>query len=167
MAQMKFAEQIIQRSGLTDDKHVDTPEALGMKLRLKDGEPLTDPTPYRQLVGALSYLTITRPDISHAVHMVSQFQHAPTTVHMGAAMRIVRYLRHTINKGVFLSASSSLELIAYTDVDWGGDPDERRSVLGYCVYIGHNVVTWSSKKQKAIAKSSTEAEYRAMAAGTA
>ncbi|CAN6462662.1 unnamed protein product [Victoria cruziana] len=96
---MKFASNLVQKSGLSDDKVVDTPEVLGVKLKNDDGEVLENPTPFRQLVGALSYLTITRPDISHAVHNISQFQHRPTSVHMGAAMRIVRYVKNSLNKG--------------------------------------------------------------------
>ncbi|CAN6458128.1 unnamed protein product [Victoria cruziana] len=96
---MKFTSNLVQKSGLSDNKVVDTPEVLGVKLKIDDGEVLENPTPFRQLVGVLSYLTITRPDISHIVHTISQFQHRPTSVHMGAAMRIVRYVKNSLNKG--------------------------------------------------------------------
>ncbi|CAN6445040.1 unnamed protein product [Victoria cruziana] len=163
---MKFASNLVQKSGLSDDKVVDTPEALGVKLKIDDGEVLENPTPFRQLVGALSYLTITRPDISHAVHTISQFQHRPTSVHMGAAMRIVRYVKNSLNKGLFLSSSSTLSLYAYTDADWGGDPNNRHFTTGLCVFLGDFLISWRCKKQSKVSLSSTEAEYRAMATTT-
>ncbi|CAN6462919.1 unnamed protein product [Victoria cruziana] len=160
---MKFASDLVQKSGISDDKIVETPEMVGVKLKANEGEVLQNPTPFRQLVGALSYLTITRPDITHAVHTISQFQQKPTSVHMGAAMRIVRYIKNSINKGLFLSSSSKLELIAYTDADWGGDPNNRRSTTGFCVFLGDSLISWRCKKQIKVSLSSTEAEYRAMA----
>ncbi|CAN6459492.1 unnamed protein product [Victoria cruziana] len=163
LSQMKFASDLVQKSGISDDKIVETPEMVGVKLKANEGEVLQNPTPFRQLVGALSYLTITRPDITHAVHTISQFQQKPTSVHMGAAMRIVRYIKNSINKGLFLSSSSKLELIAYTDADWGGDPNNRRSTTGFCVFLGDSLISWRCKKQIKVSLSSTEAEYRAMA----
>jgi hypothetical protein len=166
LSQMKLASDIIARSGLTDDKRVETPEVINAKMRANDGTPLADPTPYRQLIGSLTYLSITRPDISHAVHSASQFQTAPTTTHMAAVMRIIRYLKDSITKGVFLSSSSPLTLLAYTDSDWGGNPDDRISTTGYCVFLGESLISWRCKKQRKVSLSSTEAEYRAMATTT-
>jgi transposase InsO family protein len=166
LSQTKFAFDIVFRSGITDDKKVDTPEVVNVKMKIDDGELLADPTPYRQLVGALSYLSITRPDIAHAVHTASQFQHAPTSVHMGAVMRIIRYIKSSLSRGLFLSSSSSLDLIAYTDADWGGDPNNRHSTTGFCVFLGESLISWRCKKQQKVSLSSTEAEYRAMATTT-
>ncbi|CAN6482881.1 unnamed protein product [Victoria cruziana] len=166
ISQMKFASDLVLKSGLSDDKLVDTPEIVGVKLRADDGEILENPTPFRQLVGALSYLTITRPDITHAVHTISQFQQKPTSVHMGAAMRIVRYVKNSLSKGLFLSSSSTLSLYAYTDADWGGDPNNRHSTIGLCVFLGDSLISWRCKKQSKVSLSSTEAEYRAMASTT-
>ncbi|XP_049936538.1 secreted RxLR effector protein 161-like [Nymphaea colorata] len=163
---MKFASELVDRTGISDDKVVDTPEALGVKMKIDDGEILENPTPFRQIVGALSYLSITRPDIAHVVHVISQFQQRPTSVHIGAAMRIVRYVKSTINKGLFLSSSSLLELVAYTDADWGGDPNNRHSTTGFCVFLGDSLISWRCKKQNKVSLSSTEAEYRAMATTT-
>ena len=117
LTQSKFALDIVARSGISDERYVDTPEIVNVKMKIDDGEPLENSTPYRQLVGALSYLSITRPDITHAVHTASQFQHAPTSVHMGAVLRIIRYIKNSIYRGLFLSASSNLDLTAYTDAD--------------------------------------------------
>ncbi|MFV0960669.1 Ty1/Copia family ribonuclease HI, partial [Klebsiella pneumoniae] len=130
-----------------------------------------DPTLYRMVVGMLQYLTFTRPDIVYDVNQSSQFMHAPTDTHMEAVKRILRYLKGTIGDGLTYSRTSSSSaghcISTYTDADWGGDLDERRSVSGYCVFLDSNRVCWSSRRQRAIAKSSTEAEYRVMAAGTA
>ena len=86
LTQSKFALDIVVRSGISDERHIETPEIVNVKMKVDDGEPLENPTPYRQLVGALSYLSITRPDIAHVVHTTSQFQHAPTSVHMGRSL---------------------------------------------------------------------------------
>ncbi|CAN6462757.1 unnamed protein product [Victoria cruziana] len=139
---------------------------MGVKLRADDGEILENPTPFRQLVGTLSYLTITRPDITHVVHTISQFQQKPTSVHMGAAMRIVRYVKGSLSKGLFLSSSSTLSLYAYTDADWGGDSNNRHSTTGLCVLLGDSLISWRCKKQSKVSLSSTEAEDRAMASTT-
>ena len=148
LSQTKLACEILDRSGITDDKVCETPEIVGSKMKIDDGILLKDPTPYRQLVGSLTYLSITRPDISHAVHVASQFQHAPTTVHMSAILRIIRYIKGTVNKGVFLSSSSELSLIAYTDSDWGGDPNNRHSTTGFCIFLGESLISWRCKKQQ-------------------
>ncbi|MFV0960695.1 Ty1/Copia family ribonuclease HI, partial [Klebsiella pneumoniae] len=116
------------------------------------------------------YLTFTRPNIAYAVNQASQFMHAPTDCHMESVKRILRYLKGTVGDGLRYTCDKDYDsghhLTTYSDADWAGDPDERRSVSGYCVFIGQNVVTWSSKKQKVVARFSTEVEYRAMAAGT-
>ena len=82
---------------------------------------------------------------------------------MGAVLRIIRYLKSSLSRGLFLSASSSLDLIAYTDADWGGDPNDRHSTTGFCVFLGESLISWRCKKQQKVSLSSTEAEYRAMA----
>ncbi|CAN6446884.1 unnamed protein product [Victoria cruziana] len=163
---MKFVSDLVQKFGHSDDKVVDTPEVLRVKLKIDDGEVLENPTSFRQLVGALSYLTITRPDISHLVHTISQFQHKPTSVHMGAAMRIVRYVKNSLNKGLFFSSSFALSLYAYTDADWGGDPNNRHSTTGLCVFLRDSLISWRCNKQSKVSLSSTEAEYRAMTTTT-
>ena len=127
---------------------------------------MPDPTLYRTIVGSLVYLTITRPNIAHAVHVVSQFVTSPTTVHWAAVHRILRYLRGTRFQSLLLSSSSSLELRAYSDADWASDPTDQRSVTEFCIFLGDFLISWNSKKQAVVAVSSTEAEYRAMASTT-
>uniref|UniRef100_A0A2N9IRX0 Integrase catalytic domain-containing protein n=1 Tax=Fagus sylvatica TaxID=28930 RepID=A0A2N9IRX0_FAGSY len=140
LTQAKYTSDLISRAGITDSKIVDTPIEYNNRLNTHDGEPLPDATLYRQLVGSLVYLTVTRPDISYAVHIVSQFMAAPRSLHYAAA---------------------------YSDADWAGDPTDRRSTTGYCFLLGDSLISWRSKKQSVVARSSTEAEYRAFADTTA
>ena len=112
------------------------------------------------------YLTVTRPDIAHAVHILSQFVCAPTTVHHGHLLRVLRYLRGTTSRCLFYANSSQLQLHAYSDATWASDPVERRPVTGYCIFLGTSLIAWKSKKQTAVSRSSAEAELRALATTT-
>ncbi|KAM6555018.1 hypothetical protein CsatB_015780 [Cannabis sativa] len=136
---------------------------VGKALSIQDGTLMKNPTDYRSLIGALQYLTHTRPDISFSVNKLSQFLKAPTDVHWSAAKRILRYLKGTQDHGLHIKYSDRLTLTGYSDADWACCPDDRRSVAGYCVYFGDSLVSWSSKKQAVISRSSTESEYRALA----
>lgn len=166
LSQSKYAADIIERARLSDTRITDTPLELHVRLTPSEGVPLGDPTLYRVIVGSLVYLTITRPDITYAVHIVSQFVSAPTTVHWAAVLRILRYLRGILYQSLLFPSSSSLELLAYSDA-WAGDPTDRKSTTGYCVFLGDSLISWRSKKQSVVARSSAEAEYRAMATTTA
>ena len=126
-----------------------------------------DSTRYRSLVGALQYLTLTRPDLSFAVNKVCQFLHAPTTTHWTAAKRIVRYVKDTVNLGLTFHKSSATLVSAFSDSDWAGCLDDRRSTGGFAVFLGPNLVSWCAKKQATVSRSSTEAEYKALANATA
>ena len=115
------------------------------------------------MVGSLIYLTVTRPDISHALGMVSKFMDAPRSVHYAAVLRILRYVKGTLYHGLHYSSRSSLELHAYSDADWAGDPTDRCSITSFCFLLGTSLVSWRSKKQDVVSRSSTEVEYRALA----
>ena len=115
------------------------------------------------MVGNLIYLTVTRPDISHVVDMVSKFMDAPRSVHYTAVLRILRYVKGTLYHGLHYSSRSSLEFHAYSDADWASDPFDRCSITGFCFLLGTSLVSWHSKKQDVVSRSSTEAEYRALA----
>ncbi|XP_071699651.1 secreted RxLR effector protein 161-like [Rutidosis leptorrhynchoides] len=139
--------------------HVDTTSKLGHK----QGKPYVDSTKYHSLAGALQYLTFTRPDISYAVQQICLHMHDPKEIHMNALKRIIRYLQGTLHLGLHLNRSTSTKLVAYTDADWGSFSDTRRSTSGYCVYFGESLISWSSKRQTTLSRSSVEAEYRGVA----
>jgi hypothetical protein len=164
--QAKYASDLLKKHNMMDSKPAKTPSCPNTRLSLHEGDPLPDPHAYRSLVGALHYLTFTRPDISFSIHQVCQYMSAPTTIHFAAAKRILRYLRGTLFHGIAFHPGP-LTLSAYTDADWAGDPDDRRSTSGYLVYLGSNPITWSAKKQPTVSRSSTESEYRALAIASA
>jgi histone deacetylase 1/2 len=136
---------------------------------LTDGTPLgsEDSSQYRSIVGALQYLTLTRPDLAFSVNKVCQYLHAPTTEHWTAAKRILRYVKDTSKLGITFTKSSSTFLSAFSDADWAGSLDDRRSTGGFCIFVGPNLVSWSARKQATVSRSSTEAEYKALANATA
>ncbi|RVW92020.1 Retrovirus-related Pol polyprotein from transposon RE1 [Vitis vinifera] len=160
--QHKYASDLVATAGLQGATSVDTPMELNVKLRKEEGDLLADPSLYRKLVGSLVYLTITRPDISFAVQQVSQFLQTPRHLHLAAVRRIIRYVQGTSTRGLFFPASNSTRLAAYSDADWAGCADTRRSITGWCVFLGDALISWKSKKQDKVSKSSTESEYRAM-----
>ncbi|XP_051219986.1 uncharacterized mitochondrial protein AtMg00810-like [Lolium perenne] len=154
---------LLQRAGMSDCHHVATPVDTQAKLSGSDGDLLADATEYRSLVGALQYLTLTRPDMSYTVQQICLHMHAPRSPHLALVKRVLRYVRGTLEFGLHLCASSSTTLTAYSDADWAGCPDSRRSTSGYCVYYGDNLISCPSRRQTTVSRSSAEAEYRAVA----
>ncbi|XP_048229101.1 secreted RxLR effector protein 161-like [Ricinus communis] len=134
------------RARLSDSKTVDTPIELNARYFASDGSLLSDPSLYRTVVGSLVYLTITCPDIAYDVHIVSQFVTSPTTVHWAAVLRILRYLRSTQFQTLLFSSVSSLELCAYSDADWAGDPTDRKSTTRFYIFVGDSLISWKSMK---------------------
>lgn len=163
LMQRRYILDLLTRSNMIDAKTVSTPMQSSPKLKLNDGLPMSDPSQYKSIVESLQYLAFTRPDISFAVNRLSQFMHQPTENHWQAAKRVLRYLAGTTSHGIFMRSASPLTLHAFTDADWAGDSDDYVSTNAYIIYIGSTPVSWSSKKQNGVARSSTEAEYRAIA----
>lgn len=161
--QRKYALQLISDSGHLASKPVSTPMDNSQKLGTNIGTPLTDIGSYRRLVGRLLYLNTTRPDITFAVNQLSQFLSAPTDIHEQAAHRVLKYLKGSPGSGLFYPASSSTTLTAFSDSDWAGCIDTRKSITGYCLFLGDSLISWRSKKQSTASRSSCESEYRAMA----
>ena len=145
-------------------KPVDTPIEVNHNLKENVGEMVYTER-YQRLVGRLIYLSHTRLDIAYAVSLVSQFMHNPRTIHLDVVFRILRYLKSNPGKGLLFSNNGHLGIEAFADADWAGSPNNRRSTSGFCAFVGGNLVTWRSKKQSVVARSSAEAEYRAMAQG--
>ena len=144
----------------------DTPMEEGLKLCIETNQVPVDRGRYQRLVGRLMYLAHTRPDLAYALSIVSQFMHNPGEQHMNAVMRILRYLKSVPGNGILFSKNTNKQNIeVYTDADWAGAIDDRRSISGYFTFVGGNLVTWRSKKQNVVARSSAEAEYRGMALG--
>ena len=166
ISQRKYVLDILKETGMVDCKPIDSPMDPNLKLVADQSEPYSDPERYRRLVGKLIYLTITRPDISFPVGVVSQFMQAPRIDHWNAVIRILRYLKKAPGQGLLYEDKGNSQIFGYCDADWAGCPMDRRSTTGYCVFLGGNIVSWKSKKQSNVARSSAEAEYRAMASVT-
>ncbi|GKC32300.1 ribonuclease H-like domain-containing protein [Tanacetum coccineum] len=162
LSQQKYATEVLERAGMLTCNPCRTPVDTDSKLAAA-GDPVSDPTLYRRLAGALQYLTFTRPDISYAVQQVCLFMHDPREPHFSALKRILRYVRGTLTSGLQLYSSTTSSLVAYSDADWAGCPTTRRSTSGYCVFLGNNLLSWSSKRQFTLSRSSAEAEYRGVA----
>ncbi|XP_015161038.1 uncharacterized mitochondrial protein AtMg00810-like [Solanum tuberosum] len=163
--------------GLAGAKPVTTPIELNQKLTsvefdatipLAHTDPsLEDPTSYQRLIGRLLYLTTTRPDISFIVQCLSQFMDCPKSSYMDIALKLVRYLKSAPGLGILMSSTGSNSLKVFCDTDWGSCINSRRSITRYLVKFGDSPISWKSKKQSTVSRSSAEAEYRAMASTVA
>ncbi|XP_061346313.1 uncharacterized mitochondrial protein AtMg00810-like [Gastrolobium bilobum] len=166
LCQRQYAFEILKDSGNLGSKPRTTPMDVGLKLSSTTCAPLPDPSVYRRLIGRLLYLTITRPDLSYAVNFLSQFMSSPREPHLQAAHRLLGYVKNTIGQGLFYSSTFSIKFNAFCNSDWAACPESRRSITGFCIFIGDSLISWKSEKQPTVSRSSTEAEYRSMANAT-
>ncbi|XP_028098528.1 uncharacterized protein LOC114298197 [Camellia sinensis] len=166
LSQHKYASNILLKAGMANCKPCHSPSSVKPSLSSDSHIPFRQPELYRSIVGALQYLTITRPDLSLSVNQACQHMHAPTVRHFASVKRLLRFIQGTLTHGLTFSPSS-FDLQAFSDSNWAGDVLDRRSTSGYCVYLGSNLISWSAKKQPTVSRSSTEAEYRSLAHTTA
>ncbi|KAL2227998.1 UNVERIFIED_CONTAM: Retrovirus-related Pol polyprotein from transposon RE1 [Sesamum indicum] len=166
ISQTKYIHDIISDVGLTYGKATNTPLPAGIKLSSTDSEQLQNPEPYRRLLGRLLYLGFSRPDICYGTQQLSQHMQHPSKFHWEAAIHMVKYLKGTSNRGLLLNSEDKFELQAFCDADWASCKDTRKSLTGYYVFLGNALISWKTKKQTTVSRSSAEAEYRSMATTT-
>lgn len=146
--QRKFISDILETTGMTNCKPAPFPLSKGLQLSIDTGELLEDPEPYRRLIGKLLYLNLTRPDLSYSIHQLSQFMQTPRKPHFEAALYIVRYLKGTINWGLYYSNNAQFSLTSYCDADWETCPYNARSLTRYCVFLGELYCLLEDKETK-------------------
>ncbi|XP_016544176.1 uncharacterized mitochondrial protein AtMg00810-like [Capsicum annuum] len=138
---------------------ISTPMVSGLQLSKLGSTPFEDPVLYRSLIGDLQYINIIRPDLSYSVNKLCQFMHSPTVAHSQVMKWVLRCLKGTMHLGLQFRQSPTLVVNGFSDADWAGCPDDPRSTHGYCIFLGPNLVSWCSKKQKVVARSSIESKY--------
>ncbi|XP_052728602.1 secreted RxLR effector protein 161-like [Vigna angularis] len=148
---------------MADSNPVRNPIVPGTMLSKDDNGVAVDATKFRQVIGSLMYLTVTRPDLMFGINLISRFMANPKESHWAATKRLLRYLKGTTEYGLFYKKEGKTGLIAYSDSDYAGDLDDRRSTSGSVFIIGSAAVSWASKKQPVVSLSTTEAEYIAAA----
>lgn len=164
ISQARYVDQVLSRFSMEECKAANTPTVMGLKLSKEDSSKDFDPSLYKSIVGSLMYLTATRPDIMYAVSLISRFMERPKEAHWQAAKRILRYVKGTKRFGILYNVSEHSDLVGYTDSDWAGSVDDRKSTSGYVFHMGSGAISWASKKQSIVALSTAEAEYVAATA---
>lgn len=159
LCQAKYAMEVLRRFEMEDCNAVRNPMVPGGKVDLDENGERIDETFYKQIIGSLMYITTTRPDLQFAVSLLSRYMSKPTTLHLQAAKRVLRYLRGTMDYGIWYKRGGAGELQVYTDSDFAGDIDSRKSTSGYVFLMDNAAVAWLSKKQPIVTLSTTEAEY--------
>ena len=165
MTQRKYILELLEETKHLNCCPNDTPIEVNHRLMINKDDSYVESKSYQKIVGKLQYLSHTRPDICYAVNVLSQFMHSPQTSHFQALKKILRYLKGTSGPGITYRRTGKLDLILYTDSYFASSHVDYRSTTGYCTILGGNLVTWRSKKQSVVSKSSIEAEFRAISKG--
>ncbi|KAK6121804.1 hypothetical protein DH2020_044417 [Rehmannia glutinosa] len=163
ICQRRYAMEVLKRFDMDKCNSVHNPFVPGYKLMRDENGVKVDSCRYKQIVGSLMYLSATRPDIMFAVSLLSRYMDRPTELHFQAAKRVLRYVKCTVDLGIFYKNGGDEKLISYTDSDYAGDLDDRKSTSGYVFLLSSGAVSWSSKKQPIVTLSTTEAEFVAAA----
>ncbi|KAL2228363.1 UNVERIFIED_CONTAM: Retrovirus-related Pol polyprotein from transposon RE1, partial [Sesamum indicum] len=166
VTQSKYVRDIIADAGLTQCKATNTPLPTGLQVKAASGQQLSNPEPYRRLLGRLLYLGFTKPDICHATQQLSQFMQSPCQDHWEAALHLIKYLKGTLHRALHFNSNNSFTLEAYCDADWATCKGTRKSLTGYCIFLGGSLISWKTKKQTTVSRSTAEAEYRSMGSTT-
>ncbi|CAL2255656.1 unnamed protein product [Prunus armeniaca] len=166
ISQRKYAQEVLKRFNMDQCNPVQNPVVPGFKLMKDEDGVRIDSTLYKQMVGSLMYLIATRPDLMFIVSLISRYMERPTEIHLQAAKRVLRYLKGTLSFGVFYKKGGKGELVGYTDSDYAGDQDDRRSTSSYMFMTGSGAISWSSRKQPVVSLSTTEAEFISAASST-
>ena len=149
----------MKKFGLESSSSVRTPMSPNVKVTVDLLGKSVDPSLYRSMIGSLLYLTASRPDISYSVGVCARYQANPKVSHMTALKRIIKYVKTIAEFDVWYSKDTSDVLVGYSDTDWAGNADDRKSTSGGCFYVGNNLVSWMSKKHNSISLSTAEAKY--------
>ena len=155
----KYAVEVLRRFEMEDCNGVRNPMVAGSKVDMDENGERIDETFYKQIIGSLMYITTTRPDLQFAVSLLSRYMSRPTKLHLHAVKRVLRYLRDTEDYGIWYKRGGAGELQVFTDSDFAGDVDRRKSTSGYVFLMDNAAVAWLSKKQPIVTLSTTEAEY--------
>ncbi|PKU74342.1 Retrovirus-related Pol polyprotein from transposon TNT 1-94 [Dendrobium catenatum] len=166
LSQAHYANSILQLVGHANSKPTANPACTKLPLTIASDPDLSDSALFRRIIGSLQYLTLTRPDIAFSVNLLSQHMHNPLPNHIYLLKQLLRYIKGTQHFGIPIT-KGNLSIRSFSDADWAGDPVSRKSTSGYCTFIGDNIISWKVQKQNTVARSSTEAEYRSLAALTA
>jgi len=160
LLQRQYALNKLFEYGMTNYKPISIPLEQNVKLNVNEGNLVKDTTMYKRIVGSLIDMTITRPDLSYVVGVVSQFMQTPREPHLDVMKRILRYIKHTLQCGIFYEVKSQLQVHGYTEADWVGNVSNRRSTNGFMFSFGSGAISWNNKKQPTVALLSIEVEYR-------
>lgn len=162
ISQSTYAKQLLKKFEMDKCKEAKTPMSTSVKLTKDEGGKDVEVKLYRGMIGSLLYLTASRPDLCLSVGICARYQAIPKQSHLEAVKRIIKYVKGTVNLGIWYSKGSNQKLVGYCDADWAGNMSDRKSTSGGCFFLGNNLISWLSKKQNSVSLSTAEAGYIAM-----